>query len=67
MTGLNTLDSEHFTVSLVKISDDLIDKVAERTGLTKEDIQKYLNSDQQNRDILQGFAFYGIYPTNKVF
>jgi hypothetical protein len=54
-------------ISWVKITDEDIAKVAERSGLTPERIRQYLDSDEQDNNILRHFAYFRVYPTSKLF
>jgi hypothetical protein len=54
-------------LSWVKITDGDIAKVAERSGLTPERIRQYVDSDEQDNNILRHFAFIRVYPVGKLF
>ena len=54
-------------LSWVKITDEDIAKVAELSGLTPERIRQYVDSDEQDNNILRHFAFIRIYPVGKLF
>lgn len=54
-------------LSWVKVTDDDIAKVAERAGVTPERVRQYLESDEQDNNILRHFAFIRAYPTGKLF
>ena len=56
---------DNFMISLVSIPEELIEKVAQRANVTKEEVQQYLKSDQQHNLIFTAFAYYGVYPINK--
>jgi hypothetical protein len=43
-----------------------IAKVARRSGLPPERIRQYLESDEQDNNILRHFAFFGVYPRGKL-
>lgn len=52
-------------LSIVSISDDVIDRVARRTGCPIEEVRSYLKGDQQDNELLRAFLFFGVGPTNK--
>jgi hypothetical protein len=54
-------------LSWVTVTDEDIAKVAERSGLTPERIRQYLESDEQDNNILRHFAFIRVYPRGKLF
>lgn len=54
-------------INWVTVTDEDITKVAERSGLSPERIQKYLDSDEQDNNILRHFAYFQTYPTGKLF
>lgn len=51
----------------VTVTDEDIAKVAERAGITPERIRQYLDSDEQNNNILRHFAYFQTYPKGKLF
>jgi hypothetical protein len=54
-------------ISWVEVTDEDIAKVSERSGLTPERIHRYLDSDEQDNNILRHFAFFRVYPIGKLF
>lgn len=53
------------SISLVSISDDVIARVARRTGRPVEEVYQYLKTDRQDDELLRAFLFFGIGPKNK--
>lgn len=54
-------------LSWVTVTDDDVAKVAERARVTPERIRQYLDSDEQDNNILRHFAFIRVYPRGKLF
>jgi hypothetical protein len=54
-------------LSWVEITDQDIEKVAGVSGLSPERIRQYLNSEEQDNNILRHFAFIRVYPKGKLF
>lgn len=54
-------------LSWVKVTDADIEKVAGLAGLSPERIKQYLESDEQDNNILRHFAFIRVYPIGKLF
>jgi hypothetical protein len=54
-------------LSWVTLTNEDIAKIAERSGLTSERIQQYLESDEQDNNILRHFAYFQVYPKRKLF
>jgi len=54
-------------LSWVKITEADIAKVVEVSGLPPERIKQYLESDEQDNNILRHFAYIQVYPIGKLF
>jgi hypothetical protein len=53
-------------LSWAQATEQDIEKVAKRSGLTPDRIRQYLESDEQDNNILRHFAFFAVYPTGKL-
>ena len=60
-------DFELPMISLVDITDETIQGVAERTKRPVEAVRAYLKSDEQDNELLRAFLFFGVGPINKTF
>ncbi len=58
-------DISRVSLSLVKITDETIVKVAERTGESIERVRRYLDTSEQDNALLAAFLFFGIGLLNK--
>jgi len=54
-------------INWVEVTDQDIAKVAEVSGLSADRIKQYLESEEQNNNILRYFALIRVYPTGKLF
>ena len=54
-------------VSWVDITDQDIAKVSEASGLSPERIKQYLESEEQDNNVLRYFALIRVYPMGKLF
>ena len=51
----------------VLATEEDIAKVAERSGLPPDKIRQFLESDEQDNNILRHFAYIRVYPKGKLF
>jgi hypothetical protein len=58
---------ENIMISIVDISDDLINKVANHCMVDKEIVLNYIKSDKQDNNLLKAFLYFGIGPIGKRF
>lgn len=58
---------DNFTLSVVPISDGLIEKVAAHCSTSVGKVKEYLQTSQQDDALLTAFLFYGVGPFNKFF
>lgn len=54
-------------LSWVPVTTEDIAKVAERAGVPPERIRQYLDSDEQDNNLLRHFAYIRVYPRGKLF
>jgi hypothetical protein len=54
-------------LSWVEITDQDVEKVADVSGLSLERIRRYLDSEEQDNNILRYFALIRVYPRGKLF
>jgi hypothetical protein len=54
-------------LSWVTVTNEDIEKVAQRAGLPSDRVRQYLESDEQDNNILRHFAFIRTYPVGKLF
>lgn len=54
-------------VSFVSITENLVRQVAERCKTDEARVQTYLQTDEQNNELLRAFLFFGVGPINKTF
>lgn len=60
-------DVQFHSVSFVSISDEVMARVADRTGRPIGEVRSYLQSDRQDDELLRAFLFFGVGPINKHF
>lgn len=54
-------------LSWVEVTDQDLAKVAEVSGLSPERLKQYLESEEQDNNILRYFALIRVYPRGKLF
>lgn len=59
------MEINDITLSIVSISDSLIEKVAIKCQTSTEKVKEYLQSANQDDKLLEAFLFYGVGPLNK--